>query len=210
MTHIRESLINFKVKFYPEFFDKVRSETHITYEINTIDEANRLVKYCNQNNIKLIAIEFNSNGRGKQYQYMVTHKSLYPLRYLWVELATIAESLEINGFVANRLKVEVDEKTLPERLKKFIMYYEMHLNCKSDTKDKVDVINEYLLNRGYKRTHNMNKDDSTVCLLTKRYPIHDQNTILEYNQLRYLGITSNKMEIEAIIYDSNIELDKDW
>lgn len=207
--YLRSELLKFKNQYYSELFDEVNSETHITFDLKTIGDVEDFKAYCAEHNIKLIGIEMKDTSGQPMYQFMVTKRLKSTLRDLHHVLCLLDHRIE--GFEANRLKVEVDFSSMPEQLKKHIMYYEMHLTCNGDTPEKARIIADYVADLGYKRSNNITKDvPETSCLLTKRYPIENSNVFDEYQKLRDMGVTASKLEIEAIIFDSNVDLDKDW
>lgn len=209
MSHIEKALLEFKSQFYSEIFDNVQAEIHITYNLTTIDMIERFKAVCDSKNIKIVGVEFQNIDGITEYQFMTSVVAQYPLRTIYDVMVQITNKL--SDFEATRLKVEVNYSTMPERIKKAIQYYELHLLCDTSDVLKRNIILSYINDLNYKVSQNITGfKPIDSCMLTKRYPHHDETTINEYQYLIDASVTENKMEIEAIIFDSNVAIDVDW
>jgi len=199
---IVDDLRLFKSQVYGKF-DEVYAEIHITYDIKNRIEHEAFLKACELHDVKVISIDL-LNG---ETHIMTSERLRAPLHELPTAIKnTLSDLWE---FRAVRFKVETDINCMSDDLKKMVLYYETHINCDISTLDKYNYVGSFVQLHNYKLSRNSKKDIDEISI-TKRYDVENDDIYAEYNTLVESGVALTKLEIECVIFDSNIELDANW
>lgn len=201
-NNIVDDLRLFKSKVYGKFTE-VNAEVHVTYDIKDDDELVAFVDACKSHDIKMIGIDL-MNG---ETHVMTSERIRVPLHEI---PSVIKHTLnDLWKYRAIRFKVETDINCMTDDLKKMVTYYESHINCDISTLDKYNYVGSFVQLHNYKISRNIKKDIDEISI-TKRYDVESNDIYDEYNTLVEHGIAKTKLEIECVIFDSNIDLDANW
>lgn len=202
-TNISDDRVLFKQHIYGNF-SIVNAEIHITYAINSDDELFKFKEACLNHDIKVVAIDLLN---GESLHIMTSERLRSPLHDIHHAIKSTLNDLW--EFHATRIKVELDNSCIDSSIHHLVEYYESHINCDISTLEKYNILSKFLINHDYKLSRSA-KDDDSVISITKRYLIDNDDIVNEYNYLAEQGIAQSKLEIECIIFDSNLDLDANW
>lgn len=206
MKHnIDDDLRLLKHKMYGNYHE-VNAEIHITVNIDDSNEA-EIIKFretCQKHNIKVVVIDLLN---GENFHIMTSERVRRPLHELcYVIKATLTDLWE---FQCIRFKVEIDINSMTDDLDNLVEYYESHIDCDISTLEKYNTVKDFVIEHDYKLSRSL-KQDIDVISVTKRYISKSNDIYNEYKFLLDQDIAKSKLEIECVIFDSNLELDANW
>lgn len=201
-TSIKNDRLLLKQMVYGDHY-VVNAEIHISYNINE-NNISAFKEACMNNGIKVVVIDL-LNGTPKHI--MTSERTRVPLHDVYYVVKKTVNTL--SDFDVVRIKVELDIGTMNGGLHEKVDYYETHLDCDISTKERRDKVMDFVKKYNYKISRSAKQTDDQLSI-TKRYLVDSVDVYDEYRELVDQGLTETKLEIECVLFDSNIEYDGDW
>lgn len=183
-------------------------EVHITIEC---DDISRFKNDCKYLGIKPIIIETENDS---EYLTQVMTSSKHRGEEYQSTLKTLSTNLNELGFKVKRMKVE----KLPEKLKDAdFIYYETHLRLRLKNDFDRNILLNLCKRLNFHLSRNLLKKTEEYYYQMITYRNSDislpefKDIITEAkNELEYLGLEYDKVEIEECIFDTNVSIDNKW
>lgn len=198
-------------------------EAHIT--INQLNKADseRFDTFCNGLGVKSIQIELSRGDMAIQPMTCSRHKGTF--QEIYQEVVQIGKQLQEQGFDVLRLKIEAHPDNIGIPLDKVEVlhhsdknYFEHHLkvllNTDMDLSDLLAVCEKHqahLSSNAYKKVDSGNYQNF---ITTRTYHVGKQEAKAHFSALMHdvqeLDIPVLKHFMEYCVFDTNIDLDKNW
>ena len=202
-TNITNDLLMLKKQLYGKYHE-VNAEIHITFDINGESEILKFKAACEKHDIKVVVINLLN---GEKFHIMTSERVRRPLHEIYYVIKDTLNDLW--EFKSTRFKVEVDINSMNDELESMVEYYESHIDCDISSIGKLALLGLFLTTHDYKMSKNIKQTIDTISI-TKRYVVKSDDIYNEYRFLWNSDIAKTKLEIECVIFDSNIALDANW
>lgn len=188
-------------------------EVHITVDDVELAEKERFVAFCQSQGVKPVLIELDKGNHISQP--MITALLQHPnFQEANEEVEKMATSLEENGFIVVRKKVEISPKETSYFFYPIVNstpYFEWHGKVEVDDVEQLKALCE---RKGGHISRNSLKKDGRLRFITVREYGGPEAFYETVNTIHEILTTNNipllKEEYELCIYDTREELDSGW
>jgi hypothetical protein len=192
-------------------------ELHLTVNTKNIEDFK---KVCNKLNVKPIVIDLQDKTGNTVFHDVMT-SSKYNGYDIEEELIRIKNGLKENNFDTIRVKIETSpfHKSVPNKDNKLAVlsnnYFESHIRVLT-TKERIEELRKLCYNKAHVSKNLFKRvEDGVQILLTIRRDIgvYEDFKIKVDEVVKLLNInkfTTDKIEVEYVLYDSNKSHDSKW